>query len=409
MKKINVVHICSSLDGGAGLCAKRIIQSTSNLGINNYVLVKKGKKTENIDIVDIKYAKGLLYYIHKLFHHFHLWPKDNVINYKILKAIIHHDIYGVFTSPLTEYRISEHQWISEADIIHIHWVGGFLDYESFFKTVRKPIVWTMHDENAGLGGFHYELWKNMSTHKGLQIDHDMEQIKKKAYGHVKSMQIVAISSMMKDFITSNTLLRNFPCTLIHNGIDPDNFEIYDKQQARKELGLISDAKIFLFSAYNIHDPNKGFLRVVEALERCDIPNKMLVCIGMSNLPMPDVSFPIILTGLLTSQVKISKYYSAADVFLQSSFEETFSQTPLEAMACGTPVVALPFSGAHDLISQDNGIVCDDFTTEALAKGIMQAINRYYDREKIREDVINRFSYDKIVQQYIELYKTVLNK
>ena len=406
MKKINVVHICSSLDGGAGLCAKRIIQSTSNLGINNYVLVKKGKKTENIDIVDIKYAKGLLYYIQKLFHHFHLWPKANVINYKILKAIIHHDIYGVFTSPLTEYRISEHQWISEADIIHIHWVGGFLDYESFFKTVRKPIVWTMHDENAGLGGFHYELWKNMSTHKGLQIDHDMEQIKKKAYGHVKSMQIVAISSMMKDFITSNTLLRNFPCTLIHNGIDENQFTLIERDLARDALGINKDKLIFLFAAYDVYEDRKGLKVLINALNQLNSPNMTLICLG-NYIDKPQLAFETMFEGFISHPRLLSLYYSSADFFVMPSFQEAFAQTPMEAMACGTPVIAFPCSGVTDLIKSFNGVVCKDFTKEALYESIKYAMTRHYDRNKIRNDVIERFSYRRIAKQYVQLYEELL--
>lgn len=82
---------------------------------------------------------------------------------------------------------------------------------------------------------------------------------------------------------------------------------------------------------------------------------------------------------------------------------------MEAMACGTPVVAFPCSGAHDLINQENGVVCDDFTVEALAEGIRLAMSRTYDSKKIREDVINRLSYDKIAKQYVELYEKILRE
>ena len=79
------------------------------------------------------------------------------------------------------------------------------------------------------------------------------------------------------------------------------------------------------------------------------------------------------------------------------------------MSCGTPVISFPVSGARDLINEKNGVVCDDFTIDALVNGIKLAMTRKYCREKIREDVINRFSYAKIAKQYIELYKSVLNK
>ena len=79
------------------------------------------------------------------------------------------------------------------------------------------------------------------------------------------------------------------------------------------------------------------------------------------------------------------------------------------MACGTPVVAFPCSGSHDLINQDNGVVCGDFTVEALIESIKLAMSRTYYPERIREDVINRFSYDKIAKQYLDLYHEVLGE
>ena len=55
--------------------------------------------------------------------------------------------------------------------------------------------------------------------------------------------------------------------------------------------------------------------MIEALDKMDVPNRMLVCIGMSFEPIQEASFPIILTGLLTSYTRLSKYYSAADYFI----------------------------------------------------------------------------------------------
>lgn len=412
---MKVLHINTGQQGGAAWCAIRINRALLQAGVESRMLFADGNTLPNdvegaIAKVDrccwrkIPIVAGL---ISCLLRH-----APFIMNAEKLQAQVNtvnkDNLY--LHIPLSNYKnIVHHPLVEWADIIHLHWVTGFIDYPTFFKNVKKPIVWTLHDKNPAVGLQHYSSVFFPVPKELKPLDDYCRRIKRDSLVKARSLNIVAISEMMVDICRNSEVLKGFPITLIHNGIDPEGFKMFDRQQSRKELGLISDAKVFLFSGYNIHDPNKGLLRVVEALEKCDIPNKMLVCIGMSNLPMPDAPFPIILTGLLTSQEKISKYYSAADIFLQSSFEETFSQTPLEAMACGTPVVALPFSGAHDLISQDNGIVCDDFTTEALAKGIMQAINRYYDREKIREDVINRFSYDKIVQQYIELYKTVLNK
>ena len=80
---------------------------------------------------------------------------------------------------------------------------------------------------------------------------------------------------------------------------------------------------------------------------------------------------------------------------------------MEAMACGTPVIAFPCSGARDLINDKNGVVCEDYTVDALQGGIEKAIKHKFNGEEIRTDLLNRFSYDIIAKQYIELYKSLI--
>lgn len=57
--------------------------------------------------------------------------------------------------PFSDYDITLTEEYKEADIIHLHWVAGFLDWNSFFSKNSKPIVWTLHDENPYLGAEHY--------------------------------------------------------------------------------------------------------------------------------------------------------------------------------------------------------------------------------------------------------------
>ena len=93
----------------------------------------------------------------------------------------------------------------------------------------------------------------------------------------------------------------------------------------------------------------------------------------------------------------------------SSFEESFGQTPLEAMACGVPVIAFPCGVTKELINEANGVRCKNFTVGALVEGIQVAMSRQYDGEAIRKDVAERFSYDRIGRQYLELYRNILEK
>lgn len=408
---MKITHICTMLEGGAGLAAARIIRSTRAMGINARVLVANGESSENVDVIKpvIPYSKiWLIKKIQCLLNIKRLWPKPIKLHNKIVKEFSVSHTPGIFTSPVTLYKsIVNHPWVCEADIVHLHWIGDFIDYESFFPKVNKPIVWTIQDENPGLGGFHYQMWKDQAPISFKAFDDELSLIKEKAYKNVKSMTLVAPSTMMKDFFINNRLLSRFPITIIHNGFEEENYSPISTACAREALHLPLNSNVFLFVAQHIYESRKGLKELIKALETINTPNSVLICLG-NFTKLPESSLEIRCEGFVGNNRLQSLYYSAADYFVMPSYQEAFAQTSIEAMACGTPVVSFPCSGVHDLINKENGVICEDFTVDALVKGIKLAMSRNYDRKAIREDVINRFSYNKIAKQYLELYETILS-
>lgn len=409
---MRVVHICTSLNGGAGLCASRIIQATKVLGIDARAVVKEGQEDKMVSVVrqtNPWSGNWLFRKIQVLLCKTVQWPKYLFIELIIAKERQKHHQTICFTSPITSYtKLPEHPWIKDADIVHLHWIGGFVDYPSFFRQIDKPVVWTIHDENPGLGGFHYISWKEFAPKSFQLLDDKLVQIKEIAYKNATSTTLVAISSMMADFFRENQLLRQFPLVVIHNGVDGNAFVPIDSSFARGVLGIRQDDLVFLFVAQDIHEERKGFAQLMKALEGLKIPNINLLCIGHFREKATS-SFRIRYEGFIPNNYLLSLYYSAADFLVMPSFQEAFAQTPLEAMACGTPVISYPCSGASDLINKQNGIVCRDFTVEALMEGIQEAIIHNYSKEHIRKDVLTRFSYDIIAKQYYELYKKILQE
>ena len=77
-QNINVVHICTRLEGGAGLCASRIIRATKKKGVNARVLVANGKKSDIIDVVGFSYPWSRSWIIRKsqvIMSFMGRWPK----------------------------------------------------------------------------------------------------------------------------------------------------------------------------------------------------------------------------------------------------------------------------------------------------------------------------------------------
>lgn len=90
-----------------------------------------------------------------------------------------------------------------------------------------------------------------------------------------------------------------------------------------------------------------------------------------------------------------------------SFQESFCQTAVEAMCCGTPVIMTPVGISEELITDFNGIRCEAISAETLANGISTALEHQYDRERIHDDVSTRFGDDTIVKSYLKMYQEVL--
>lgn len=157
---MKVVHICRKLNGGAGLCAARIMDATRKLGIDARAVVAYGNKSEYVDVVEEQIQWLVLPPLKRsqFLMRAHTWLTQNHRINKVSKSVKYRFI---FSSPVTHYtNIADHPWVQEADIIHLHYIGEFVDYKSFFKKVKKPFVWTMHDQNPGLGGLDFQKWKD---------------------------------------------------------------------------------------------------------------------------------------------------------------------------------------------------------------------------------------------------------
>lgn len=414
---MKILHISTGQQGGAAWCAMRISRALTAEGIDSRMLFAEGKiMPEGIEGAIASKDRNPWnsnYITRKIKNQLvkmtlSVPPVDSEkLRYQLSKANSQR-LY--LHQPLSDYRnIAHHPLVEWADIVHLHWVSDFVDYPTFFKEVRKPIVWTLHDHFPAVGVQHYSSEFYPIPENLKSIDAYCKKIKRESVVQSQRLHIVAISEKMYSVCKASEVLKDFPVTLIHNGVDTSVFRPFDVQESRRGLGLLSDATIFLFSSYGLNDQRKGLDRAIDALEKVQNPNKLLVCIGNIpfNMSIPDASFPIIVTGGLINQTKIAKYYSASDYFLQCSYEEAFAQTPLEAMACGVPVISTPCSGAVDLIRPFNGVVCDGFDSESISVGIKKALSMDYDPVAIRQHILDNYQYDKIARQYIALYRSVL--
>lgn len=410
---MKVLHIALTDGGGAGLGMMNQHLALLRAGVDSKVLVA--------------YKKSSLDTVYEMKPNHSVWSSNMYIYLleKIARRLgiclteydkIHHLIYIIrrkhpvpFSSPITQYDVSEHPLVREADIINLHFVAGFVDVESFFTKVKKPIVWTMRDENPGLGGFHYEESEKEADTRLLQLDEKFLNIKRKVLKSRPDLHLVSLSRLMYGFCEKVDFLSCHSNRVIYNAINPDAYQIVDKRQARKEFALLEQDMVISFVSTSLGERRKRLREVMEAVrilqERISDKQIKLLCVGNEDI---DEKLPnMICLGTITDTKQLCRVYSASDVFVSPSAQESFGKTVIEALYCGTPVVSTPVGIAVEVLNEGNGAICKNGSAEEIASTIEMVLSRKYDRESIRQFSCRMFSPSQIAEQYIELYNNIL--
>lgn len=310
------------------------------------------------------------------------------------------------------------------DLIHLHWTqNGFMPL-SLLDQIDRPLVWTFHDLWPVCGSLHHEYQNDLrypdgydsanrpASRKGPDLDRRVAKRKAKAYAK-HTIEAIVPSRWMAEQVEKSQLWQDRPLTVIPIGLDTNIFKPIDPSAARALLNLPSGKKLILFGAmYAGSDKNKGYPQLREALDRLDLPQGEveLAIFGMS-APAPGeepLPYPAHWMGVLRDPFTLAALYSAADVMVVPSLQESFGQTASEALSCGTPVVAFDTSGLKDIVDHEqNGYLAKPFEPESLATGIQWVLGEPARTrtlsEQARQKVLTTFSLPEVVKRHREVY------
>lgn len=351
----------------------------------------------------------------------------------IIPRRFHRFIYVLLSNDI---NYSKTDWIIDtpefksADLIHIHNIHGrYFNLETLEKMSKlKPVIWTLHDMWAITPHCAYsysnELGKNgffkcrsLKSYPRILWDNEKYLVKKKMSIYNRSkFSIVTPSLWLKDMV-SISVLKNKDTNLIYNGINENIFTLKNQIEVRRKLGLEIDKKIFLFlSDGGKNNEFKGWDFIVEVLKnyanRSDV---LFLCIGGNENGLDDNFKNLLYIPKIKDKHLLSEYFSAADIFLYPTLAETFGLVITEAMACGTPVVTFKTGGVPEIVDHlKNGYVAGYRDAGDLINGIEYILNLDGEaRQKMkidcRDKVVNNFSEDYMIEQYENLYKTILEE
>lgn len=394
--------------GGAAIACLRLHQGLLNEKIDSNVLLKN--KTKNI-------LNSFEYNLERKDSNFSFFDIKNQLSGYLNRQKKYKRSIGLehFSYPETKIDITETLIYKESDIIHLHWIADFIDYQSFFKKNKKPVVWTLHDMSPFLGGEHYiEDYLGIDENGNPQKRHltkleallfkDIYKIKERCLSKIENLHLVVLNDWMHKSL-KNTFLANKPLTKISNGVDSSHFFPLDKNDSRRYFNLPLGKRIVLFVADFIDSNRKGFnilLKTIGILNREDI---VFCAIGSASQQVKMSN--LIYLGKLKSVEEMRKAYSAADIFVIASLADNQPNTVIESQLCGVPTIGFKSGGIPEMITNGlNGYIIEKSNSKTLAKKIIECFNNNFDKAKIRDLAKSNYDLKNQSQKYIKLYKSL---
>lgn len=309
------------------------------------------------------------------------------------------------------------------DIIHMHNIHGYyLNIEVLFDYLKNEykgkIIWTLHDCWSFTGHCSHfsfvecDKWKEGCYKcpqknrypKSMFIDGSRREyrIKKELFTGIDNLTIITPSKWLAALV-KQSFLKQYDVQVINNGIDLDIFKQVEVDNNIYTRYNIDKNKKIVLGVANIWDDRKGLNHFVELFK--DIDNDIqIILVGLNDNQVKDMPNNIVGIKRTDNQRALVELYNLADVFLNTTMEDTFPTVNIEAMACGTPIIAFDIGGCPEQINEDTGVIITEYNNKKIIDTIKWVINNLKNSEEISKKAEIYDSKDRY-KEYLNLYNS----
>lgn len=392
MKIAQVNTTCGA--GSTGKICVAVSELLSQAGIENHILYTVG---HNDHPAGIKYMSAM------------------ETKLQALKSRIFGN-YGFQSKNATRRLIAELDRIGP-DIVHLHNLHGHNVHLgilfSYLKEKNTKVFWTFHDCWAFTGYCpYYDIVNCNRWQTGCckcpqkakyswffdRSSHLFAQ-KKQLFAGL-DLTIITPSQWLADQLKMS-FLKDYPVKVIHNGIDLSVFS--PKESSFRAQHGIGDRFLVLGVAFG-WGVRKGLDVFIRLAQRLDPEKFQIVLVGTDDAIDKQLPANIISIHRTKNQTQLAEIYTAADLFVNPSREDTFPTTHMEALACGTPVLTFNTGGCAEMLNDKCGFVVNKDDVDGLAAKIISVCDA---RLFPKEDCIARskdFAQQQKFKEYICLYE-----
>lgn len=395
--KILIINHSPLIGSGSGIYTMNIAKTLREEG-HTIKVITAANSLEFPDMGDIE--------IHPIFFKY----KDNVegqleFNVPCFDQYPTSDVvfYNLSEEQLEEYKEKFREVLEEEiadfkpDIIHTQhiWI-----WSSIATEYNLPTVITSHGSDM----------------MGYNIDNSFGKYCIKAINECD--KIITISKKNNQVVVENFPEASSKSATLKNGYDTKIFYLkgLEKQSILSEFNVNKKYDKIVLYAGRLTE-NKGIDVLLNAAKKYENGKILTIIAGgggllkelksqVANLNLQDVVF----VGDQT-QENLSKLYNIADVLAVPSRIEGFGLVAIEALACGTPVVATNKGGMTDFINDEVGALVDVEDDVMLEREISKILNgeKIFDRIKLANYAKNNYSEKVVINDLIDIYKETINK
>ena len=395
---MNIVQINTVFPGGStGKICKGIAESCRENGMDCYVAYAHGKGQGGAN--EIAISSWLDHHVHNRLA-------------RMTMAI------GQFSYFRTKRFLRKLKKL-HPDVLHLHNLhANYINLRLLFRFIKKEkiaVIWTLHDcwsftgYCAHYGIVQCDKWKtecdqcpNRHSDPATVLDRSrtMFRKKKKLFCGVDQLTVVTPSEWLAGQVRQS-YLQDYPIRVINNGIDLRIFKP-TCGEFRMKHG-IRDDEFVLLGVANVWDRRKGLDVFVELSKRLGSQYR-IVLVGTNDRIDSMLPKNVISIHRTQNQTELAEIYSAADLFVNPTLEDTYPTVNMESVACGTPVLTYDTGGSAEMIDETCGSVVAQGDVDALEREIVRICR---DKPYSIDACLRRAAgYDMYVrfQEYVDLYR-----
>jgi len=330
-----------------------------------------------------------------------------------------YDFLPEFSGNLEEFIL---HYQRQYDLVYSHyWLSGLVG-EEIKNNFNIPLIHIFHT-------------LAFSKERAARENYEEHRDRLRAEEHLAhvSEAIISSSEHEKLSLIEEYEIPSSKVKVVYPGVNNKLFYPQEKKKVRWELGFKGEDKIILYVGRI--EPVKGLFILIEALEmlRKEAPSlsnqfKLMVVGGGSKssdypknreiiriqkaVKEKNLRNEVLFLGS-KKQNQLKKYYSAADVLVMPSLYESFGLVVIEALACGTPVIASKIGEMVNIIKEGkNGIYFSPGDSSSLSlslKSLFTQKNSLWKAEKIRQDITRRFLWEKTARETYDIFRSIISR